>query len=418
MHIHSIQDSDDACDRLQLARSHHAVRALFFLNGFLFATWATRIPAIQSCFSLDDGQLGLSLMAIAMGAVVAMPLAGRYCSKFSSKTISIAGVIAYLVGLPALALAPILPAFILALFTFGAAHGALDVAMNVQAVELEHRRRQPIMSAIHALWSLGGLAGAIAGGWLAANNASIATHFAVVSALLGLAVIPISSRLINGRASGKSSSDETSSSTERETVGNDRARGRILALGIMAFCVMACEGAMADWSAVMLHTVLGASEGGAAMGYAAFAIAMAGGRFVGDSFTQRLGARKQVRISGSLAVTGIVLIVTSAQYLTAIVGFVCVGAGLSTIVPVVFSTCGQLKGVSPGTALATVSTIGYFGFLLGPPLIGFVAEVSELRIALSTLLLTSLTTVILASHLKRKSPRLDAKQCHPEHSDT
>ncbi|WP_442511120.1 MFS transporter [Novipirellula sp. SH528] len=384
--------------------AHQSVRALFCVNGFLFATWATRIPAVQTQFSLSDGQLGMLLMVIATGAVIAMPISGWCCSRFGSKEVAIASVVAYLVGLPAIALVPSVPWLMFALFFFGSAHGALDVAMNVQAVEVERRRQQPIMSAIHALWSLGGLTGAVVGGLLAANGLGVRVHFVVLAALIGLAVYPISIHLLKVHQTDSSSDSDRSSLTDSADSRRDRPTKTILTLGVMAFCVMAGEGAMADWSAVLLTRTLGASEGIAAMGYAAFAIAMAGGRFVGDAMTKRLGARNQVRISGSLAAAGILLVVLASHITVTIVGFACVGAGLSTIVPIVFSACGQLRGVASGAALATVSTIGYFGFLLGPPLIGFVAEYASLRIALSALLFTTLMPVALATVLKEKSP--------------
>ncbi len=391
--------------------AHQSVRALFCLNGFLFASWATRIPAIQTQFSLSDGQLGLALMVIATGAVVAMPITGWCCSHFGSKSVAVASVVAYLAGLPAIALVPSMPLLILALFCFGCAHGALDVSMNVQAVEVERKRQQPIMSAIHALWSLGGLAGAVAGGLIAANNLSVSIHFVMIAGLLGLAVYPISTRLLDVHTDDLAKDVNTSTLTDSSALDHNRPTGTILALGIIAFCVMAGEGAMADWSAVLLNRELGASEGVAAMGYATFAIAMAGGRFLGDTSTKRLGARNQVRISGGLAATGVLLVVFAPYIAVAIIGFACVGAGLSTIVPVVFSACGQLKGVTPGAALATVSTLGYCGFLLGPPLIGFAAEYANLRIALSMLLTTCLATVSFASifrddRAKDRSPRV------------
>lgn len=385
--------------------AHQSVRGLFLVNGFLFASLATRIPAIQSRFSLSDGQLGLALMVIATGAVIAMPITGWCCSRVSGRTVAVVSIIAYLMGLLAIAFAPSLPLLVLALFFFGIAHGALDVAMNVQAVELERRRKEPIMSAIHAFWSVGGLAGAMMGGLLAAYGFGIGVHFVVISAMFGLAVYPISIHLLDVQRADSSTAGEPPLGTvESKTfVGKqNRPIGKILILGIIGFCVMAGEGAMADWSAVLLNRVLGTSEGVAAMGFAAFAVAMAGGRFTGDILTKRLGARNHLRVSGGLAAAGILLVVLASHVGIALLGFACVGAGLSATVPIVFSACGNLQGVTPGVALATVSTLGYFGFLLGPPLIGLVADYAGLRLALSTLVITCLTAVALASVVSQR----------------
>ncbi|EMI18819.1 Major facilitator superfamily MFS-1 [Rhodopirellula maiorica SM1] len=383
-----------------------AVRALFCLNGFLYATWATRIPAIQSQFQLSNGTLGLALMVVAAGAVVAMPCAGWLCSRLGSRRIAAISLAFYLIGLPTISLMPSLAMLIAALFLFGVGHGMLDVSMNVQALEVERRMNQQINSSIHALWSIGGLVGALAGSLIAMGGLNVRWHFILVAAVFTTATVPIIARLLHDRVEDKRASrDQTLSRQNRNAASvvadlpaHDRApRHTTLVLGVIAFCVMAGEGAMADWSAVLLHQVLGIGEGVAAMGYATFAIAMAMGRFAGDRFSAWLGPVKQVRVCAFVAMIGVLIVVTSYHVVTAMIGFTLIGAGLATIVPAVFSACGKLPGSSPGVALATVSTIGYFGFLLGPPLIGLLSEWVSLRVALSTLAGTMLVTMTLAS---------------------
>ncbi len=390
-----------------LTASLWAVRGLFFLNGFLYATWATRIPAIQSQFQLSHAALGVALMMVALGAVVAMPTAGWLCSRWGSRRVVAISLLLYIAGLPLVALMPSLTALFIALLLFGVGHGMLDVSMNVQAVEVERRWQRPINSSIHALWSVGGLSGAIAGSVIGLWGLAAGLHFALVSAFLSLAVVPIVTRLLT------ESSTAVSDARDEETGAPSQPRGRnraLLLLGAIAFCIMAGEGAMADWSAVLLNQVLGVSEGLAATGYATFAIAMAAGRFAGDRLSMRLGPMNQVRISGLVALAGLLIVVTSSHLALALLGFALIGGGFATIVPAVFSACGRLDNIPAGVALATVSTIGYFGFLLGPPLIGFVAELLSLRIALGCLSVTTLASVLLATTLAPRTPATETSQ--------
>ncbi|GAA5507470.1 MFS transporter [Novipirellula caenicola] len=399
---------------MPLNASLWAVRALFCLNGFLYATWATRIPAIQSQFQLSNGTLGLALMVVAAGAVVAMPCAGWLCSRVGSRRIAAISLAIYLIGLPTIPLMPGLVTLIAALFIFGVGHGMLDVSMNVQALEVERRMNQQINSSIHALWSIGGLAGALAGSLIAISGVNVQWHFILVTAAFATATQPIISRLLHDRVENDHAANDKPLRRSNPTTANDRhgnaasqqtslphpgraSRNATLVLGVIAFCVMAGEGAMADWSAVLLHQTLGIGEGIAAMGYATFAIAMAMGRFAGDRFSAWLGPVKQVRVCALIALIGVLIVVTSHHVVVALIGFTLIGAGLATIVPAVFSACGKLPGSSPGVALATVSTIGYFGFLLGPPLIGLLSEWVSLRVALSSLAGTMLVTIALAS---------------------
>ncbi len=399
---------------LTLNASLWAVRGLFCLNGFLYANWATRIPAIQSQFQLSNGTLGLALMVLAAGAVVAMPSTGWLCSRLGSRRIVVISLVISLLGLPAISLMSGLGTLVVALFVFGVGHGMLDVSMNLQALDVERRLNQQVNSSIHALWSTGALTGALAGSLFAISGVGIRWHFAMVAAMLAFAAVPIVSRLLIDRVDRDQDSREKKprrSKPQRDCEirhdsggmaidrpHHERApRGVTILLGVIAFCVMASEGAMADWSAVLLHQSFEISEGIAAMGFATFAIAMAIGRFAGDRLSARLGPVKQVRLSALVAMIGFLIVVTSNHFYIALAGFTLIGAGLATTVPAVFSACGRLPGDSPGVALATVSTIGYFGFLLGPPMIGFLSECVNLRFALGTLAGTMVITMALAS---------------------
>ncbi len=365
-----------------------AVRALFFLNGFLFGTWATRIPAFRDQYQLDNGQLGFALVGIALGAVISMPLAGWLCDRFGSRPVCLLGATFYLLSLIFVAHAPSVFLLGMTLIFFGMGHGLLDVGMNLQVVEIERRLSRTVMSTFHALWSVGGLVGAISGVLITATGLGMGRHFFLVAMISAIA-LSYSYRFLLTRPGSHPDEPEAPSSGS-----SFRLTKATLVLGIVAFCVMLGEGAMADWSAVFLHDVLGADEMLSAAGYAVFALAMATGRFCGDALTLRYGSTNQVRYSGLLALVGFLLIATSHHAYLAFLGCALVGAGLSTIVPVVFSVAGKLDGISPGIAIGSVSTLGYFGFLIGPPSIGLLAEWFDLRLALSSLVLLMMLVVV------------------------
>jgi predicted MFS family arabinose efflux permease len=369
------------------------VAALFFLNGSLFAAWVSRLPAIQLRHGLSNGALGLALLVVALGAVIAMPLAGWLISRTGSAKVCKAATLLYGAALPALVFAPDLPLFALTLLAFGASHGALDVAMNAQAVAVERRYERPIMSSFHAFFSAGGFVGAAIGAVLAAHELRPLIHLSIVALASGVGALFIFPHLLG------STEQEPSASVSTNAAFPWRQRG-LLALGAIALCTMMGEGAMADWTAVYLRNQLRTTESFAAIGYAAFSIAMLAGRFGGNYLTTRIGPLNLVRISGTLSAIGLTSALIVKEPAPALFGFACVGAGFATVVPIVFSAAGRSKGVSPGMAIASVTTLGYLGFLAGPPLIGFLAEVFGLRYALGVIIATSLLTVVLASAVK------------------
>ena len=380
----------------QLIAGRWAVRALFFLNGMLFATWASRIPAVQAAHHLGNGALGLALFAIALGAVVAMPLAGAAITRFGSDRICRLSAILYGAMLPAIVLAPNMFLFVPALFCFGVGHAALDVAMNAQAVAVEKRYGQPIMSSFHALWSTGGLVGATIGGLLAAHAMKTLAHFTLVVLTFGSALTLIFPGLLKAPEEQMLNTKET-----QQVPIFPLLSPALLTLGLIAMCVMIGEGAMADWSAVYLRNIIGSSESIAASGYATFSVAMALGRFLGDYVTTKFNPANLVRCGGALAATGLVLALAFTNSATTLIGFALVGAGFATVVPIVFSAAGNRRDISPGLALASVSSLGYLGFLIGPPLIGFAAALFGLRPALGILIATSMTAAVLAASVRR-----------------
>ncbi len=376
----------------ELRAARLAVLAVFFLNGFAFASWVVRIPAVKEKLSLSEGLLGLALLAIAVGALTAMTAVGWLITRFGSRPVVGMTVLLFCLTLPLPALMPNLPLLVAALFVFGASGGALDVSMNSQAVAVEKEYGRPIMSSFHAAFSFGGLAGAASGGFIASLGVGVSLH------LLGIAAL---SAVVAGLAYGfllPSSVD----AGEPGAPAFARPTKALAGLGIIAFCVLLGEGAMADWSAVYLKGTLETGAGFAAAGYAAFSLAMAFGRLFGDRFTERLGPARLVRLGGALAAVGLGISLAVAQPAIALVGFASAGLGFSIVFPTALSAAGRTESVAPGPALAAVSSAGYFGFLIGPPIIGFVAELIGLGGALYIVAILSAAIVLLAGTVRSK----------------
>jgi MFS family permease len=363
-----------------------AVAILFFLNGAMLASWAARIPAIQSKLALSPGQLGIALLGMSGGALVAMNLSGYLAARFGSKFVTTIAAICLCITLPLLALAPALPVLILALVLFGGSNGAMDVAMNAQGVAVEKGYRRPILNSFHAFYSFGALTGAFVGGLVASRGISPWPHF------LSIAILCAASILIAFRFLLPASADAHGSSTSFA-----RPTRALLALGLIAFCVLLGEGAIADWSALYLNGTLRTDAGLAVAGYAAFSIVMALGRGIGDQLTTRLGPKTMVRLGGLLAAVGLTIALLVTWVPLVLIGFGMVGAGFSVVFPLTLSAAGRTTGQASGTAIAAVATCGYIGLLAGPPIIGFAADLVGLRIALGFIVILSLLAALFAS---------------------
>ncbi len=377
-----------------------AVGTIFFANGAAGGNWFVRIPAVQEHLGLSAGTLGAALLSVAVGALATMPVAGALSARVGSRRVTTAATLLLCALLPFLALAPTLPTFVLVLVAFGAANGAMDVAMNAEGVAVEKVYQRPIMSTFHGLFSVGGMVGAASGGLAAARDLPPVAHLLVVGLALGLIGL-VASRWLLPRASAAA---PVGPSFQRPT-------RTLLGLGIVAFCVMLGEGAMSDWSAVYLHGTLGTSEGLAAAGYSAFSLMMAAGRLSGDRLALRFGPVALVRLGGALAAGGLALATTTSLPWLALVGFGCTGAGLSVVAPMMYSAAGRSAEMPPGPAIATVTTLGYLGFLVGPPAIGATAEAIGLRGGLGLVAVLSVTVVALAPNARAASwvPAADAR---------
>jgi MFS family permease len=369
----------------RLFRARCATATIFAINGMLGATWATRIPAVQGSLRLSPSALGIALLAAAVGALVAMNIAGYLAARFGSSRITIVAGLLFCGSLPLLAIAPTLPLLMAALVNFGATTGSMDVAMNTQGVTVEKQYGRPILTSFHAFFSIGGLLGAFIGGVVAGRGIGVLPHFVMMAAVCALALLGVSRLLLSADVDAGGSKTAFAWPT-----------GLLLALGIVAFCSVLGEGAIADWSAIYLLHTIGAGAALAAGGYAAFSLLMAVGRFLGGSLTARFGPVTMVRFGALLAATGLSLSLAVEWTPTALLGFGLVGAGFSVIFPITLSAAGGVWGIPSGTAIAAVATCGYVGYLIGPPTIGFLAQASSLRAALIVIVALSLLAAILA----------------------
>ena len=382
--------------RRDLQQVRVSVSLIFLIHGLIIATWASRIPAFQTHLHLSPSILGRSLMMAAIGSVLAMPAAGWLINKLGSLRIVIASTLGFCLTLPLIAESNTVLTLSLALLFYGAMGGSMDVAMNTHAVMLEKRYQRHIMSSFHALFSLGGMAGSALGGWVASHAVLARTHFwfsgiaLTAMSILAFMWLPLPSASENAE--------------KAESGGTITWSVPLGALALLAFSIMLVEGAIADWSAIYLRTSVLTGPGLAALGYAVFSAAMAGGRLTGDYLTGKLGRAHLVCYGALLAAAGLVFALLFGNAAWALVGFTCAGAGLATIIPNTFAATGNIKGSAPGPSLAVVTTAGYIGFLAGPPLIGFVAQLSTIRSALWILVVLTGLSAVASISLKGASP--------------
>jgi HAD superfamily hydrolase (TIGR01509 family) len=368
-----------------MSAARSAITLVFFADGLLVGSWAARIPAVQRQSELTSGELGLALFAASLGALVAMPVAGRLSERIGSRPVTATALLGGGGALVLTGLSGGLATLGAALFVFGAGFGALNVAANAQGLALERLGGRSILSSFHAAFSFGGLAGAGLGALAAAAGIDPVEHFGATGLAVGLVALTAAPRLLPAEADDR-----------EPTPILARPQRSLLVLGAAAFFTLMAEGAAADWSAVYLSGSLGAGAATAALGYTAFSLAMAGSRVFGDRLNRRLGPVALARTGGLLAATALALALVSGSTAVAIVGFAAMGAGLGVVVPVLFRAAGSTPGVSAGAGVAAVSTIGWMGFLAGPPAIGASADVVGLRGALVLVVVATLGLALLA----------------------
>ncbi|MEV5678529.1 MFS transporter [Streptomyces sp. NPDC052179] len=372
------------------ARLRTALTVFFALDGFLFAGWVVRIPAIKQQTGATASTLGLALLGVSAGAVITMMLTGRLCRRYGSHAVTVVcGVLLSLsIALPAQTHSA--TALGLVLLAFGAAYGGMNVAMNSAAVDLVAALRRPVMPSFHAAFSLGGMIGAGLGG-LVAGGLSPATHLFALTGVGLIATAALGPTLLRHPSrSAAPAASRAPSAPKRRLDG--RARRVVLLFGVIALCTAYGEGALADWGALHLEQDLDAHPGLAAAGYSLFALTMTIGRLTGTTLLERFGQTRTLVLGGATAAAGMLLGALAPTVWLALVGFAVTGLGLANIFPVAVSRAGELAGPS---GVAAASTLGYGGMLLGPPAIGFLADWFSLPVALTTVALLAMGAAVL-----------------------
>lgn len=374
-----------------------AVGSFFFIQGLVFASWASRIPDIKNTLHMNDAALGGVLLAIPMGQLSAMALSAFLVSKLGSKRMLISAALFYPLALVCLGLANSPWHLSMGLFLFGMAANMTNIAVNTQGVGVEKLYGRSIMATFHGLWSMAGFFGGVISTIMVRGSIAPFTHFCIIFGVALLNLIVMSRFLLPRDMSRQERTMRKE--TKTKFVMPDRL---IILLGIVVFGNLACEGTMFDWSGVYFETVIKPPHDLVRLGYIACMCSMTCGRFVADWLVTKFGMVTILRFSGMITFGGLMLAVALPNLVSATIGFMLVGFGVSSVVPLCYSMAGRSSTLSPGVALTTVSTIGFFGFLMGPPLIGFVAQALNLRWSFAIIACIGLATSIIAPMLDKQ----------------
>jgi MFS family permease len=364
-----------------------AIAVVFFVDGALFATWVSRIPALATATHAGNGALGLALLAPAVGALIVMPLIGRHLPGRSSRSFCQVSTAALALGVTLPALATSVPVLGGALLVVGIANATLDVSMNAHGVTVERHLDRPILSSLHAAFSFGGFAGAGLGALAAHAGIGAEQHLVFAGLLFGATGLLATRWLL---------AEDVDENADAPRLRLTRLPLRLALIGAACFFSFLAEGGAADWSAKLVRDDLAGSAALGAVAYAAFSLAMATGRLLADAVWARWGPVTLLRRCGLLAAVAFAAALAIGTAPSAVVGFAALGLGLSAIVPTLFRSAAGQPGVATGPALAAVSTIGYTGFLAGPALVGGLAQLTSLRAACGLFVLCGLLVLALA----------------------
>jgi MFS family permease len=371
------------------------VGVFFFMAGLCFASWASRIATVQQKLGLSDAALGAVLFSLPVGLFFSLPFSGWIITRIGSKKLLIAAILTYACALVSLGLAQNTFQLVLCLAAYGFASNAVNISVNTQAVAAEKLYDRPIMASFHGLWSLAGFTGAGIGTFMIANRIDPLHHFVAILVIIVAGVI-VAARYLYDDADAESNSPGPELSLKNRL----KLIIPLFTLGSIAFCSMICEGAMFDWSVIYFKKVVATPIALQGAGFTAFMATMASGRFIADSFAHRFGLKLTLQVSGTLTATGLLIAVIFPYFYTAMAGFLLVGAGVSSVVPMIYSAAGKSTTMSPGVSLAAVSTIGFVGFLVGPPVIGFIAGLATLRASFTFIAVMGTCVVVGATRAK------------------
>jgi MFS family permease len=369
-----------------------AVGCLFFLQGLCFSSWASRIPSIQQSLHLSNAALGAVLLALPVGSLAGLPFSGWLVTRFGSKRIATNALLLYSFLLILIGTAQTVPLLVASLILFGMAGNISNIAINTQAVGVEAKYGRNIMASFHGMWSLAGFAGAGIGAFMIGQSLLPFHHFIIITALILCGLAFSFPYMLPNEVKAAASS--------RLFVKPD---GMLMKLGIIAFFCMICEGAMFDWSGIYFQHVVKADPNWIGAGFTTFMLTMATGRFLADRVVHVYGFTRTIQLSGLLIATGLAIAVIFPSLPMALFGFFIVGFGISSGVPLVYSEAGKSGTVAAGNALAAVSSIGFLGFLAGPPLIGMVAGIFSLRISFMIIGIIGILIILIAAQKRKAS---------------
>lgn len=366
-----------------------ATAVFFFISGFGYSSWASRIPAIQQKLHLNEAQLGAVLFALPVGLMLTLPVTGNLLSRFSSRNIMFIGTVAFNLMLALLGFTTEIWQLVFVLFCFGSSRNLMNISVNAQSVSVQQLYKKSIFTTFHGIWSMAGFAAAALGYLMVSGEISPAYHFLIVGLLLiGIAIYCFPKTL---------NQKPVQQEKRPAFVLPDKS---LVKFGLISFASMACEGTMYDWSGIYFQKEVHASATIATAGFVVYMIAMTTGRFLGDRLVNRIGTKPMLRYSGILIFAGMLLSAIFPIPVVAGFGFVLIGFGVACVVPLVFSIAGKSKTLSSGSAIASVSTVGYLGFLMVPPVVGFIAQAAGLRWSFALMACLGALMVLMVSIIK------------------
>lgn len=368
-----------------------AVAAFFFVSGFSFASWASRIPALQQQLHLNNAELGSTLFALPLGLMLTIPLTSYLLSRYSSRYILLTGSAMFSTLLCLLGFVTNTWQFVIVLFFFGCSRNLMNISVNTQSVGVQILYQRSIIASFHGVWSLAGFLAAAIGSFMISNDITPARHFLVIGGITFLIMAFTYPNTLRNDV-------HTDNKVKKPVFAlPDRT---LLKLGVIAFCCMAAEGTMYDWSGIYFQKAVNAPKALLNLGYVAFMFTMSAGRFSGDWLVNRIGVKKVMQISGCLIAGGLLTAVIFPYLISSTFGFLLAGFGVSCVIPLVMGLAGKNLTMGAGPAIAAVSTVSYFGFLFGPPVIGYIAQAANLRWSLAFVSLSGILIFVLVSKIK------------------
>jgi len=374
---------------IPLTRIRFATAVYFFISGFGYSSWTSRIPGIKESLKLNDAHFGTLLFMMPVGLLVTMPFTGKLLDHYSSRTIMLIGTILYNIVLAMIGFSAYTWVLGILLFCFGSSRNLMNLSINAQAIGVQGLYTRSIMSSFHAIWSMAGFAGAAVGYLMVTLNIIPAWHLLGVSLLLSTLTLYFYKDILDQQPDHK----------HKRSMFRLPPKG-MLVFSLICFTSMACENTMYDWSGIYIRQVLHGSEAVATIAFVVYMVAMTTGRFIGDRMADRFGIKRVLAASGILITCGFTITVFSYNIPITFIGYLFTGFGVSCVVPFVFGLAGKIPMSNPGAALASVSSLGYLGFLLVPPMIGYVAHASSLRVSFAIIAVMGILMVRLSTRIK------------------